>query len=810
MARSRMAVGLGLCVLVARAATAQTEEPRLGHLGSSAPLVVTGASAFPPEGIVQAVRRSSRFLIESHPRAPLQRYLQWLEETVRSGYLAAGFAEPQVTAAVDKGGSVVTLKVVEGPRLRAGDVAVQGNKAVAAAAIVQALTEPRQGSDGETRKAVWPAGSPARFDAGFPLAAEGAVRSVYARAGYLAPSVQVVVDPEAEDKARLLVHVAEEGMQHALGEVRFSGSFTDPEPAIREAAGIRPDSPLDTASLDALRSRLQALGRYSKVVVEKPEPREGGKADFTVKLWQAPFAPPLGAPETEVRKAVRRAAQWLSEPAKWQKTLAVRAKSGPLSSGSASGMSTSMEFQLAHDGILFALNVTSTDGSPPAATAFSLLRGEAQLVIAWGPLKLWARSTARPSTQLLVRAAVEPLDPEAPKDGDRSMRLILGLAAKGDPEGATRAPFSVQVELPEVSQTYFATWERLHFQLEDKSLQVGYRGEDKSGPPAPIGSIDRATGACRFTRTERLGEGEVTFGFEDSSLAARVEALRRTAENEKYGEAAFVPFLGGALAIAAVGALSSALKTSPAPAAGALDPRLEAALVIWFGALQAMAKAGPAAPAAQEEAPGTGKFWLPYTAQEGVSATDSAVAWMAGRLSALVAPHLPPGSWPDTLLREACCVASRQAPYVGQEIDTLLKAPDLGPIGCWVASEAMRAGGMAKPSSLLAQKGLRVCTLEGLEHEKGWLSRPGYLPRRVIEAVGDAVRGLREVDAAQVIEAGERTEDLTARGFVPFFKAARARPTAVEAGLTLLEGYWVAGLRDFVRGRLRALSGGEG
>ncbi|HVR75385.1 MAG TPA: hypothetical protein VMT52_13705, partial [Planctomycetota bacterium] len=411
---------IALCaVLPARSQAQETpdrNDPALVNgLGVLAALEIAGASTFREEAIVQALRWSPRYLLASHPRSDLSDYLTFLEDGIRSGYLSGGFRDAEVKASADGSRGRVVVQVKEGRRWKAGTVHVEGSRALSGSAIVERLTRSwttRKDDGGEeTKGPLWEEGSPAPFDSIFFRSAKRHVEALYAEAGHLSARVDVAVKAGDDPAAALLVKVLEEGDSYTLGDLRFRGSFSDPEEDVRRLGGITESLRLDQGSLEGLKARLESTGRYLKVKVEPPTLRDGGKADLRITLYQADFAPPLDEPASEARKVLSRAAAWLGEPDRWGVDVSLRAESGQgLQSGH--DFAGALEMLLGKDGLAAILRVGSGSSPLRGTLGLCLQRGEGLLVAT--PLRIRARFTTAGSVRFIGSVNVAPADPEKP------------------------------------------------------------------------------------------------------------------------------------------------------------------------------------------------------------------------------------------------------------------------------------------------------------------------------------------------------------------------------------------------------------
>jgi hypothetical protein len=202
---------------------------------------------------------------------------------VQEGYRFAGFAAATVT--VDDAATAATLHVTEGPRCRAGTLRIEGNTEVATDEIANAARQARETWPG------WP--TCAHFDADTEAAAGAMVQRVYLGHARYGIDADCRFDRH-DDVVDLVVKVKSEGRLVRAGRLELVGERPDEVAAVLARVPLPEDKPFTLAVGLDLRSRLEALGRYTRVVLPTAtELVEAEAPRVRVKVQVAEFAWPI-------------------------------------------------------------------------------------------------------------------------------------------------------------------------------------------------------------------------------------------------------------------------------------------------------------------------------------------------------------------------------------------------------------------------------------------------------------------------------------------------------------------------------------
>jgi hypothetical protein len=756
--------------------------------GASA-LVVEGARTYPAPDIVRALALCPRFIIVSHPRAPLADFIRYIEENVRLGYLRGGFPDAAVKAVADREKGVLRVTTEEGRRVVAGPVIVEGSKALPVEEIIRVVTETDPERKYESR---WEPGEPARLDPPFLETMRDAVERAYARAGHLSAEIGVSVPAAEADRASLVVRVLEEGSPSTLGEVSFEGTFKDDVETLTRTVGIRPGMPLDRAALDGFEARLDGLGRYFHVDIEAVPSGSSGRTDLRIKLLQADFAPPLGEPEPEERAVLRKAFRWFGDTSRWKGPLVFRADATGVIErlGLGSWLERAVfEAGVAPDGLLIEARYRRRASDTDERVGLVVAGNRGMLVAA--PLRLVSRFDPSRGPTLLAHLKLLPAEQAKIAAGDDPMRLMAGLSfGKGQRDDPR---FQLDLEAPEVALAHLSQSEFLEYRFDGDRVHIEHAAKRER---VKVASVDRETGAVDLhARAEENGLA-LSVSFEGPALASRLEAMDGEARRLGYREVSPVRFLG----LSGIGVLKLArfvsgkrdaaqVRCLEAVVTGLLDRESQVSEYL----------AGLFADGASVKESGRERFHVPLSeTREGLGAF---LGFVASRLAA----DMPRDSWLQTLFREAACIGSGESLYTAVELKRLFGSSEAGPIGCWALAEALAALGRSAQAGMFADLALRQASVAGFRTELAVLRREGTLPARIIAALGKSLRALDEAAVASVGADVERLGDDDEREFVRLFDAARRIEDPMEAGASLLEAFWVTGLDDLIRSRSRAL-----
>lgn len=825
----------------------------VGRLCDPGRIVVQGAATWTSEEVVEGLVRTYAFVTASHPRAQLATFLDYVRETVATGYRRGGFPDPRVSVALDEGGGRIVVAVVEGPRYRAGEVIVEGARKLPGDLVRAELTEPGRGALIPSRAAMapvppnpsepsvaepfWTPGEPARFDAATIAAARKRVENAYGRAGYLAPKADVRVVPGTEEgTAPLVVTIREEGDAYHLRRVEIEGGFNDDPDVLRRFLGVEEGmvAPVDLAP--SLLRRLEGLGRYLGVEVEARRDETRPLVDLRMRLEQAEFAPPFGEPVSAERSTMRRAVEWLQTPERWGGGFVVRGGDASVSGIAAARFGlppdVQMEYVLAGRGMAFLFDAPSPDEGAAdegaadegaAPTGRRVLLGavvdESELLLYSEPLALVSRAAFGPGAVIIVNC-------ELGTSGDEEdpFRMVFGFGVRSAREDET-ARFRVNLRVAEVVLTEF---ERRRFLLRREGgellvlprAEAGAVGDDggetedgstdgagkepDADDASPYATIDPATGrlAVRFRREGP--ESWIEARFEEDVLRERRERLLARSRATGAGSASIGRFAASGVARVLDGL---GLDRPAGPLAGR-GPILE----ILAGRL--LRPGGPcdrslAALGQRLRKRGDDAFSFGGTAWRDLALSRGPIAYFGTLFAARLAPRMPPGSWPETLLRETACILSGRAEHTLGALSELLGSRDVGPVGYWVIAEGLRRIGQVAPSRFFARRALQCCDRAGFDRELDLLDRfsPEWIREVGLSVVLAAtLDGRSALDVERALARFEARSPLEAAGLLEAGGRTLEPSELVAAGRAFLEAIWLSGVEGRLRARLEIIA----
>lgn len=313
---------------------------------------IEGAVGIQPKEIRNALIRSPRFIMASHPAADFGKLLEVTKSDLIRGYQKSGFASPEVDVSWDCTTREVVVRVVEGPRYRLNKVRITGNSKVSRDAIKRRLAPMDDDADESSlrsdmamesimeekeisekviaeawnkafpahsqkdrlasgilsilnnpgfreKMAVWEKGKWVNFQPHYLETAELLARSVYADAGLFGPKFEIgiVPDESAEGVADLVIKVISEGRPAKIGRIHVSGNRVNSREGILKFLGFEEGVVLQGPWLKRLSRKLFDSGRFlGWRVVPKASVSDPGSIDLLIVVEEEWEAPPLDAP----------------------------------------------------------------------------------------------------------------------------------------------------------------------------------------------------------------------------------------------------------------------------------------------------------------------------------------------------------------------------------------------------------------------------------------------------------------------------------------------------------------------------------
>lgn len=245
------------------------ESDTVGPCGDPATMVFPGTKIFGEQALRRAVASDLPLLLARRPDASRTVWLQQLEEGIRLGYRQAGFRDVVVTATVAN--SRTRVAVDEGPRIRCGAVILPVVSPEIAALITQALGERRP----NTPLGLFELDTAPVFDD--PLWADGApvdwtrperyaerITMLLRQSGLVGGKVESVA-AVAGGRATLTVIMSEAPVAVCLGKVVIAGLPAGDGERLRRWLDLPTDAPATLALQKQVYERLRASGAFIDV-----------------------------------------------------------------------------------------------------------------------------------------------------------------------------------------------------------------------------------------------------------------------------------------------------------------------------------------------------------------------------------------------------------------------------------------------------------------------------------------------------------------------------------------------------------------
>ncbi len=785
-------------------AAAAASAATVGRLSHPESLVFEGNETFTAKQILDGLRTDTDFLLASHPAAPRGEYVRLVTEKVRAGYMNCGFPDVRVEGALDAAAARLTLKIVEGPRYKCGEVRVVGAREIPAGKLVKLLTEPRMVSEYEVAKRgeegkppepenpIWTKGAPAPFGALPQRRLTRLATQACSEFGNFAPQLEagVVADPKS-GTAELLVTIRHEGPRAVLGGTRVTGLVKSDEADLLELLELKPGMVIDRQAVNDINYRLWRSARFLSWTVTPSLPTKPGETRSTLAIDVVEYnkAPALGVELTREDQAMLKLRDWLAAFAAGEEDLVLTVEG--------QGTRRSARFQAIFSprhGLLTACNM-NVDGR--VAISHGLAFDSKSLIM----FEMQGRRRCTiPAGNMPLKALLSVVARSRPdKDGDC---FFLGGNLSVSSELDHAANRHVVLQLDPVAFLALGRSKYLLAMVEDGILNL-------SAPGLPgVLKIDAATG--RPLESSISGPG--------ASLKVRLskgaagKALEKLGLSASDGPEAFDPKrpAGSSIGFLAYEVIQilRALEVERAP-----DERAGAALrkLLSRGALAPLDRLVTAG------SRNTGKesFNVPEdvfgnlaqdagTASKGLdpgAVNDRLMAEIGRALLFFGEQGLPRDSWAWTLGREKAFGLMGLGRYEAAEMKRLYGSPDLGPLGCLACARLSPVS--PRP---FARKGLERLTSAALLADlRPFLAKEAPLGES-LRAVLEAARELTDEEAEALVSLLPPKDAPAAGQALTALRASKDKPLD-EALPAMAEAAWKAGLRELLEKALREVVG---
>lgn len=263
---------------------------------------VRGTSTFTPARVRAAIAADGVVIRRLREGAGIDDLGAAVRHRVREGYLYAGHGEVEVDT--ESHGGVLTITVREGSARTCGAVVVEGNGQVPGADIEAALRELEEADR-------WAAGVAAKLDRRTRALYATTVQTCYLRVGRHGARCSVDWTPDGTT-AELRVTVADEGQEIRVGRLEITGERPEDLDEVMRCVTFQEDALYTDDWARDLRARIEALGRYSRVQLPRPEDARGGRLDpFRVQVEVVAFAPAIAATPWDDLAQLQRGLSWV-------------------------------------------------------------------------------------------------------------------------------------------------------------------------------------------------------------------------------------------------------------------------------------------------------------------------------------------------------------------------------------------------------------------------------------------------------------------------------------------------------------------
>ncbi len=721
-------------------ASAEPAGRKVGQLGSTKRLMFEGNQTFSADELSHALRAHGDWLLAAHPAAPLADFLNVTRISLERGYQRAGFPsvvvkEGRLEANPDR----LVYEIVEGPRYTAGTVTVSGAKSIKPELIIQKLTtaektatdqDKQKTNSSKKPKIEWQQGKPAPLDATRPGELKRAVLKIMEQHGLMQAKVQSdIVRDDSARTAALLVKILSEGPTAILDKVEFTGLKRDSDAEVMQYLGLVPGQPFLSGRLKEIENLLLQSARYTSYKAAAT-PRQADQPEMNLKidLVEMPEAPKLAVALNDNQKALLQASAWANEIfSTGSEDLLLKLSNLPKEGGR-------QDLELIYNSQHGAhLTVTVTDDAAGKLNPRRLALHYAQEAMTGlfsmqeGRVKQWMHT---PAGKGLAWDYFVKFETNEPKDGVTLGNTNFGGSFKPAVENATSKLA--------LTMTPAAA---LLISLKYAALQQNRDGRFlMQSPPTPGGNessvvIDTATGRVREITIGTWGKGHT--GFSRFTVTTAVGALDRATREMEAESAGLVNAYEGKEALASwagfltAGFLQGGFGMSPPAKPETIPPRSHAAYELARSLSVGGAQVYNAIFSSSES-----DYFVPNAPDKPVETklSGSIISQYALFLTDALAGD---DTWPWLLAREVFYSMNGRTEYAGSILNHVLADPQLGPVGCYLASVLLD---MTLPAAAGKFRQLAQAKLAAQDFRKDW----GLLAHNVSERQRGEITALLE------------------------------------------------------------------
>lgn len=773
---------LALLFLLITIGSTFADDQRVGSYGDPQRWELRGLHSADPERLLQSLRFDFPVSLAAHPQAPLQDLPSVLEKRLLLGLRHIGFRDAHVSARFNRELGTVELTVTEGSRFESGKVIVKGLEGELADNIVTSLTSgtrdlrnatPKFDSDGnvvnwkdaggkapQEQNAIWHADEPAPFDEVMREEFQKRIYETLENAGYGTARFEISLVPRGQ-VADLVILVSELGQLPVLRAIEVDGNLRDSDDEIIRYLGVQVGEPLTKERRIELGRILWESGRFAQQTVQSKSDASG--TVLQIKVVETMGAPRLDEPLPPQTAALLKCRKWITSGEGRNRDYVI----------TPTDLTKGWEIIASGKGLLFALyDNAQVDGLPQ----FGLIFGKQGIT--------WHEVQQHRKLQTVSSAAnLKFLAGMAANSGEeREMhrcRLTFGFEFKERRDSDVEPPFQVQTML---DPSYF--------------VAVGGDPDVSTKWEQDVVSLTTKLGVIRlnFRTGEFLGYDGKFFNIQAASnlfqqRQEQLELATRNDPNQFDLERPISSVLAFFQSSSAISKLCDLFEVSEENRQKVSGVQVVLKSLVDRDAFRLLERQLVAHELNMSK---KGKPIIPITSQP--------IQKIIGQIAIPYADDLfERDTWPWSVWREAGFTLAGQSPYTNAEMQQILRAGKMGPIGHCLLVSIFSHTGNELLAAKMAQNGLQTLNRFSFHSDceqlvsKAW---PHVIPIvRTLDSLSDA-----ELDAIATVLSADRDLLQQIRGTLKELSDAD-KPTALMAGL---ERLWINQWGPQVETQLRA------
>lgn len=790
----------------------------VGQLGDTTSLSFEGTKTFTAQNIRDGLVTNPDFLLASHFAAPFSKYLEAVQEHVRTGYQHNGFPQVQVTTRFDKNAEKIVVKIQEGARYKCGPVKVLGAKTLPVDSFINRLIQPWPPPESITKlpklttdkdkggsftnstnskeffryidntgqpirpeKPIWETGKPTPFSDPSVSYLTARVRRVLSEFGYFFPALEVKTVPEPnKESAELFVEILDEGPKGTIGEIEVVGNNKNTREQILKYLGLEVGMEFNRSLITKTEYLLWRSGRFLNYTVSPDviNPREP-KLKLHIDLHEYEVAPPLFKEYSPEEKTLLKLQEHLSNLPYGEEEAVISFHSKEF------GALLRMIFS-PQNGILFVAENTDPAAKHTILSAALLTHEKFAFFSPGRQRKLICPS---PPGQMEVSMSILP-NPDL-KEGT----LFSFLPAVIYHTEESDLLYCLNIKLAPVAFIYMAYKDKMSYSSDKEELIItGKKHQLK---------VDTESGELIELVISMTGNKEVRLVIEKEAFDQTMKRIEEATEgcpnvyNPKEPLSSTIKYLAEEQILHKLLMMSSICeKATPEQLTCAakvlakiLEKRPLAPLEVLF--FESHAESGE-------------PFELPPDSPKNMAA---AMENLIPKISALFFRYcnnlFPQRSWPWTVSQEAVFVTSGKDTYTMVELKRIYESKETGPIGCLTTGKLLSS---VKPplAQAFATRGLERLSADDFRSDWRLAFEGKPVLKQCLVRTAEALRDLNDEDIEALVAVLPSEHATFVRDSIQLLRKGKDKPLGAVLRPALDE-YWEKTLKKKVEAALKKL-----